>query len=386
MPKTYKTPIMYAPGDIRLTELPYPEVPEGGMILRSLGSGICGSDKLQYRGGVRWDDIEYTEKGCPGHDDTAFPFMLGHETVGEIVEISDYARTHGEYDRKPLKVGDRVVLSPVNNCGECYYCKRMPWLNLCNSPKRTADVGGFGEYMILRKGTYVFKIPEDMPTELGMLIEPMCVTYSLDQAMAMGHSFANEGMTFGANVVIQGTGPIGLLHLVKARMLGANRIIVCDISEKHLEIAKAFGADVLINSRETTAKERVDRVFEATDGIGADIVVHCAGIVDRLMPEGLSMLRKCGYFIDVSGTLNTKPSKELNMAMIFAKSLRLIGSFEHSIPGFTQSIQMLNRTKDMFPWDKFFTHRFPMERFQEAIDVSMTEEAMKVIIDPSMDA
>ena len=384
-PKTFKAPIMYGPGDIRLTEFPFPSVPEGGLIVRSLGSGVCGSDKLVYRGGVRWDDVEYTEKGCPGHDDTAFPKKLGHEMVGEIVEISEEAKARGDYDHKPLEVGDRVVVAPVTGCGECYYCRRMPWLNLCNSPERTGDCGGFGEYVAIHRRTPIFKMPEDMPSELGMIVEPMCVSYALDHAAGAGNALANEGFTFGSSVVIMGVGPIGLLHVVKARLLGASTIIVTDLSKERLEIAREFGADVLINSNELkTSRERVDRVFEVTGGIGADVVVHCAGIVDRLMGEGLSMLRKCGYFIDVSGTTHPEPRDDLNMAMVFAKSLRVAGSFEHSTPGFTQTIDMLNRTKDQFPWDKFFTHRFPMEKYQEAIDVSMGEEAMKVIVDPTM--
>lgn len=135
--------------------------------------------------------------------------------------------------------------------------------------------GANAEYMFIPPKAYLYKVPDELPDDLAVLTELMCVTYSLDKAKEM-FAFDGEGFEFGGSVVVLGSGPLGLAHIIKARMLGAGTIIATDISDYKLNLAKEFGADIVLNVRNTTAKERVQMVKEATHGLGANVVCECS--------------------------------------------------------------------------------------------------------------
>lgn len=127
--------------------------------------------------------------------------------------------------------------------------------------------GGFSEYMYIEPGTRLYAVPDGLPDEVAVLTEIMCVAYGLDKAKEF-NSFLLEGFNFEDTIVIQGAGPPGLAHLIKARMMGAGKIIATDISACRLSIARAFGADICLNAAETTEQERIERVREETGGRG----------------------------------------------------------------------------------------------------------------------
>ena len=168
-----------------------------------------------------------------------------------------------------------------------------------------------------------------------------------------------------------------------ARMMGAGKIIATDISDYKLDIAKAFGADVVLNVENSTPQERIARIKAETNGRGADIVVECVGRPE-VFPEGLKYLRKAGMylepgnFVDCGGT-------DINVHEICANNLRIIGMTNHTHTGYKTVMEMMLRTKNQFPWHRFFSHRYPLSATEEAIKTSMTKESMKVLIDPWMD-
>ncbi|MFQ5793979.1 MAG: zinc-binding dehydrogenase [Candidatus Bipolaricaulia bacterium] len=213
------------------------------------------------------------------------------------------------------------------------------------------------------------------------MTELMAVTFNLDKAKQF-YSMDGEGFGTGATVVVQGVGPMGLLHVVKSRILGAGDIIAIDGSTFRLEMAKRFGADYTINIREMTAEERIERVRELTDGRGADLVVECAGVAEAIL-EGLEMARRggmyivAGVFADV-GEVMINPHRHLA-----ARGIRLIGLTNHPPTAYLPSLKLIEKFKNTFPFDEFVTHEFGIEEaeaaMQQAFDI---DHAMKVVIAP----
>lgn len=383
MGKFVKAAVLTAPGTVEIQEFPYPQVPKGGAIIRTELSGICGTDKHTYKGEVR----QYA--GTPEETTTPFPIIQGHENVGIIEEIDKGAKL--EFDGQPLKVGDRVVMCPDVACNECWFCKHIhdyPWCDSLRSYGNSFSCahaphlfGGFSEYMAITKDVKLYKVPDGMKPETAVFAELFDVTYSLDKAKEL-YAFDGEGFGFGDTVVIQGAGPLGIMHLIKARMLGADKVIMTDPSPFRLNIAKEFGADVTICLKDTTEEERIEIVRSETGGRGGDVVVECAGEPEAV-PEGIDMVRKSGVylvvgnFVDVGRTVDLKPHK------LCAKNIRLLGVSNHPLSGYNPSLRMMQRYEKMYPFEKLITHRYALKDAKSAILKSMDyDESMKIVIDP----
>lgn len=378
-----KAAVLTAPGKIGVETFPYPQLPKGGAIIRTELSGICGTDKHTFKG----ENKQYA--GTPQEISTPFPIIQGHENVGIIEDIDKNARL--EYDGQELKVGDRVVMCPDTTCGDCWFCKHIPDYPWCDSIRSygnsfsCADAphlfGGFAEYMAITDKVKLYKAPEGMKPETAVFAELFDVTYTLDKAKEL-YAFDGEGFAFGDTVVILGAGPLGIMHLIKARMLGADQVIMTDTSPFRLALAKKFGADVTLCLGDTTQEERVEIVKQHTGGRGADVVVECAGEPEAF-PEGMEMVRKSGVlivvgnFVDVGRTVSLKPHE------ICAKDLRILGMSNHSLSGYGPSMRMLQRYESMYPVSELITHRFGLEEAEKALKTAMDYSlSMKVVIDP----
>jgi len=380
-----KAAVLTAPGTIGVQTFPYPELPKGGAIIRTELSGICGTDKHTFKGEVR----QYA--GTAQEITTPFPIIQGHENVGIIEEITPEGARKLEYDGQELKVGDRVVMCPDTTCGDCWFCRHIPDYPWCNDIRSYGNsfscanpphlFGGFSQYMAITDKVKLYKVPEGMKPEVAVFAEIFDVAYTLDKAKEM-YAFDGEGFAFGDTVAILGAGPLGIMHLIKARMLGADKIIMTDTSQFRLDIAKAFGADVVMCTADTTEDERVERVKEITGGRGADVVVECAGEPEAF-PEGLRMVRKSGVFIIVGNFVDVGRSIEFKPHEICAKNVRIIGMSNHSLSGYGPSMRMMQRYQDMYPFEKLITHRYALEDAHEAMLKAMDySSSMKVVMDP----
>ena len=158
---------------------------------------------------------------------------------------------------------------------------------------------------------------------------------------------------------------MGLAHIIKARMMGAGKIIATDISDYRLNLAREFGADITINAKNTTEEERIELVMQETRGRGADLVVECVGI-PSVVPEGLRMLRKAGMYLEPGNFVDTGGIM-LNIHEICAKNLRIIGMCNHTHNSYQACMEMMVRSLDWFPWDKFVSHIYPLAQTEEAI-------------------
>ena len=384
MDEKVKAAVITQPGHIEIQEFPKPKPLKGAALCRVLLAGICGTDKHTYKG----ETIQF--KGTANEITIPFPIIQGHEVVLQIEELDDEASRNLDYDGNILKPGDRVTMCPDVVCGKCHYCKNFPnypWcdrLDFSYGNMRTCAhaphlYGGFAEYMYIEPGTRLYKIPDGLPDEIAVLTELMCVTYTLDKAKEFS-SFSQEGFNFGDTVVVQGCGPLGLAHVIKAQMMGAGKVIATDISDYKLELARRFGADITFNVNKTTELERIERVKEETRGFGADIVVECVG-TPHVVNEGLLMLRKAGMYLE-AGNFVDCGTTPLNIHEICSRNLRIIGMSMHSHSAFRQSMNMILHTIDKYPWESFISHTMPLEKAEDALLTSMTDESMKVLIRP----
>lgn len=379
MPQTARAVTITAPGKLEVREYVIPPLQPGGALLKIEMSGICGTDKHTYRG-------ETTQYGGTVNEQTSpFPLIPGHENAGLIADVSPGTV---DFYGEPLKVGDRVTMCPDVVCGKCYNCRHIFGYSWCENWRGYGNafradeeplMGGWAEYMVLIPEAFVYKVPDGLPPEIAVYTEIMACTYALDKAKEFS-SIASEGFLSGDSVLIQGAGPLGICHLIKARMMGAGTIIVTDKSDYRLEMARKFGADMTLNVDTTTTEERIDMVHQWTRGRGVDVAIECVGYPEAV-PEALHYIRRGGMYI-LEGVFVDMGEIPLNPHLIVSKSLRLVGLSNHPFTGYRASMELLLRYQDQMPLDQFVTHRFPLEQAQAAMDTALGLNCLKVVFTP----
>ena len=384
MPDTVRAAVMVRPGKIEIQEFPFPELEDGALLLKVEMCGVCGTDKHTWRGETK----QYA--GTEAESDTPFPIIPGHEVIGIVAEINDRRKPRLDFNGERLRVGDRVALCPDVICGECYNCRHTfayprcehlrGYGNAFTSTEPPHLFGGWAEYMYILPNAFVYKVPEGLPVRVAVMVELMAVSYNLDK-MKEFFTLSGEGFGTADTVVIQGAGPMGICHIIKARMMGAGDIIVTDLSDYRLALARKFGADYTFNVSDTTEQERIDFVRSLTHGRGADIVVECVGIAEVVL-EGIEMLRKGGIYIEAGNFVETGEVALSPHRHLCAKNIRLIGMTNHPFTGYTPSMKMMQKTADLFPFEEFVTHEYPLAETEAALLKSMEPDCMKVVIVP----
>ena len=294
----------------------------------------------------------------------------------------------------PLEPGERVVISADIVCGHCYYCRNIygyPW---CLNHRSYGDVisckdpphlfGGWAEMMYVLPGTFMFRVPRKLTDEEAVLTEQMAVAYG-----AFGRAFQGpnpkEGYSPADTVVIQGVGPLGICNAFVARMLGAGRIIAVDKSEYRLALAKQLGVNETISLHEfPDAKERIRKIIEITDGLGADMVIECTGD-PNILSEGLDVLRLGGTYL-VEGAFVEEADTTISASrQIVAKNARIIGAAGMPYQAYGRALRMMANFKDSIPFAKAVTHQFGIEAAETGLKKSIEPDSMKVVINPRLD-
>jgi threonine dehydrogenase-like Zn-dependent dehydrogenase len=375
--------VVSAPGTISLEQFPDPRLRPGEALVRMELSGICGTDKHIFRGeGTLYAGTMMEAR--PG-----FPVIPGHENVGVIEELGPGADRELEFYGQRLRVGDRIVMCPDVVCGRCWYCRhgRMLWCEnaVCYGVTLGCGeaphlFGGWAERMVLRSDAFVYKVPDGLPPELAVLVEPLVVTTILDEAR--GHSYiGGEGFRGGDTVVVQGAGPLGLMFVLRARIMGAGDIVVIDSSEYRLALARRLGATEAISLDGTSAAERVARVRELTGGRGGDVVIDCAGVPSALA-EGLEMARKGGTYLETGAYVDTGTAEISPHRHLCSKSIRLIGSTNHPYTGYGPALKLLELHGESAGFRELVSHRVPLDDVEHALQTSLTPESAKVLVAP----
>ena len=370
------------PGRYELREYPIPEVQPGCLLVKMQVSGICGTDKHTYQGYT----AQYGGAGEP--KPVPFPIIQGHENIGTIAAMESSPCT--DFEGLPLSIGNRVIVGPNISCGNCYYCRHDFPYYCCQNTRDYGNnlsaknpphlFGGWSQYLYVVPGSFVVRVPDELPSDVAVLTEIMAVTVGLDRAKQIS-AFPNESFRFDDTVVVLGVGPLGMCFVMKARMLGAGTIIAVDLSEFRLEFAKRLGADHTMNAGKSNPKERLAFVRELTQGRGADVVVECAG-VPVAVREGLDLLRLGGLLVEAGnfsdmGEVSISPHRHL-----CAKNVRILGVGGEEPAAYGPSMRQMARYMKHYPLRDFVTHRFALRDVEAAVKKSMAADSMKVVIDP----
>ncbi|MCI9215570.1 NAD(P)-dependent alcohol dehydrogenase [Lachnospiraceae bacterium 42-17] len=241
-----KTAVMLGIGKMGFEERNIPKVKDNEVLVKLEYVGICGSD------------LHYYETGAIGDYVVEPPFVLGHEPGGTIVEVGKNVRH--------LKEGDRVALEPGKTCGHCEFCKTGRY-NLCPDVVffATPPVDGVFQEYVAHEADLCFKLPDNVSTMEGALIEPLAVGF---------HAAMQGGAKAGQTAVVMGAGCIGLVTMMALKAMGVSKVYVVDIMEKRLKKALELGADGVINGSQADAVKEIKRL---TDGKGCDLAVETAG-------------------------------------------------------------------------------------------------------------
>ncbi len=358
--------------------VPRPKIPRKAALMQVGACGVCGTDLHILAG--HWP------KPLP------WPFTLGHEVAGVLIEIGDEFRE--DYMANPLQVGSKIMIPPFMPCGRCYYCVHYPkHANKCLSPVYYGRYLGFdqpphlwggwaeAEYLDLEMlpGTKVYRLPDDMPLWLGTLAEPLSSTiHGLKRAQEMGC------FQVGDTVVIQGSGPIGALAVVAAQEMGAGRVIVVGAPEEpRLALCRKFGAEATVDiTRYDTPEKRIAAAREIVGKFGADVAIECSGHPSS-GPEGIEMLRDGGTYIEM-GQFTNAGSIDTNWHRICVKAVTVIGSWAFTADDIALGIKMLYRARHRYPFREM-QQRFPFseEGIVAAIDAARAMRCVKATIVPN---
>ena len=329
--------------DVRLEEMPVPNLNPGEVLVKVIASGICGSDVME------WYRIQKA------------PLVLGHEIAGEVVQVADGANE--------FKAGDRVFVSHHVPCGECHYC-RSGSETVCDTLRSTNfDPGGFAEYIRVptinvEKGTFLF--PENVSFEDGVFIEPLaCVARGQHKA----------GIKHGQRVLVIGSGLSGLLHIQLARVNGAKSVVATDISKYRLEAAGRFGADATLHATDDIR----ERVNEINEGRLADLVIVCAG-VESAFDQALQSVERGGTILLFAPP---KPASKFPIALyeLWRDGVTLTTSYAGSPADITEAIRLIEsgeiNVRDMI------SHRLGLAETGTGFQlVAHAQDSLKVIIEP----
>lgn len=329
--------------DVRVEELPVPQIGPGEILVKVVASGICGSDVMEW----------YRIKKAP--------LVLGHEIAGEIVKVGE--------DVDKYKVGDRVFVSHHMPCNTCRYCLNG-YHTVCDTLHTTNfDPGGFAEYLRapqLNVDRGVFLLPDEVSYENGTFVEPLgCVIRGLRMA----------GFKPGQSILILGSGISGLLHVLLVRALGAGKIVTTDINDYRLKAAKDYGADAVIHANEDIPV----RFREVSDGRLADLVVICVG--------ALSVFSQALHCVDRGGTVlffaPADPGVELPVPVndFWRNGITLLPTYGASPLDCAQAIELIGAGR--VPVSKMVTHRLSLDETALGFKlVAAAKECIKVIIEP----
>ncbi|HEY8542722.1 MAG TPA: zinc-binding dehydrogenase [Pseudothermotoga sp.] len=345
-----------------LKEFELPELPEGAVLVKLLASGVCGSDLHMAKG----EDPR-----------TPLPIILGHEGVGEIVQIDGEKK---DLNGEKLNLGDRVIWNRGIVCNECFWCKvaRQPYL--CPNRKIYGInlsckeyphlLGAYSEYMVLFKETELVKIPKS--------IDPANLVLAGCSGATSMHGFdvLTEPL-LGKTVVVQGAGPLGVFCVVAAKSLGASTVVMISGTKQRLDLAMEAGADLVLNRHESSLEERIAIVQNLTHKRGADVVIEASGSSSALI-EGFKLLRRGGTYL-VTGVAVPQQAIPVDVYHdLVLKNIDLKGIWVSDARHLVQAVELVIRHEKIF--EKLITHRLPLEQANEALRLIEERQALKVVL------
>lgn len=333
---------LYSFNDIRIEDIPVPEIGPRDALLKTKACGICSGDVMEW----------YIEKKAP--------LVLGHEPSGEIVKVGEEVTS--------FKVGDRVFVHHHAPCFTCRYCRKGDYVQ-CNTWKNTKIIpGGISEYILIPEinlESDTLDLPDNLSYEDGTLIEPTaCVVKSLKRAQ----------IKEGDVILIIGLGVMGQLHILVARKYGAGKIIGADMVPFRLKKAKYFGADEIID---VSKENLIDSLMDLTNGELADVVIVGPNNINA-MADGISSAGPGGRVVFFTPT---KPFEQLIIYPndLYFKDISIITSYSCGPTDTADALELIE--EGVVRAEKLVTHRFPIEKTEEAFKLTAeAKDSLKTII------
>lgn len=345
---------------LEIQNVPIPDLQPGALLVKMEASTLCGTDVHRWHGPLPKGD--------------SLPVITGHEPCGVVEEVAG-SRTDILGD--PVKPGDRIVWSYVA-CGSCYYCSVA--LQPCICPGRASWghnrsdqypflLGSCAEYMYVPPECLIIKVPEEVSSQSAAA--------SACAYRTVMHGFDNLGAVKPhETVLIQGSGPLGNFATAVARDHGANQVLVIGAPAARLEVTRRMGADEVLNMEEV--KDPADRrewVLGLTGGRGADIVIQVA--TNLAVPEGLTMLRDGGRFLDIGGGSEkaTIPVESMPKEMTY----KTIRSAEPR--HWLQAIDFLASRRERFPFEEMISKSYALDDINAAMEDMAAYRVVKAAIE-----
>lgn len=339
-PQTMMAAVFAGEGTLTLRDMPVPDVRrDDDVLLRVQGVGICGTDV-------------HILSVPPGHPATE-GVILGHEFVADVVRVGRTV-TH-------VSPGDRVVVDPTPPCGACAYCQ-LDQPNMCenNLSLGVFTHGGMARFTVVPVRA-VFRISPAVPPEIAVLAEPIADVLN---------GIRRAAPQLGETALVLGAGPIGLLFTLLLRAAGAGKVLVSEVAPRRAQRAAECGADLVIDPSREDLAQAVRRVSP----LGADLVVDAVG---KLLPDALRAVRKGGRVVLFG--VDQSAETPLRQADLTFRELSILGSYIDRST-FPQAIRLLESGRLDFA--KLVTHRLPLTRVHEGIDLLRRGEGIKVVIEP----
>jgi L-iditol 2-dehydrogenase len=335
----------YAPGDIRIEDVPEPTPGPAEVKIRVRNCSTCGTDVKIYES---------------GHQNIDPPRIMGHEIAGEVVEIGADVRPAA--DSRPWSIGDRVQVIAAVPCGQCPDCRRG-WMTIC--PNQTSVgyqyEGGFAEYLIVPHEVLrvdgLNLIPDGVGFDEASVAEPFACAINAQELARVGA---------GDDVVVIGAGPIGCLHVRLARARGAARVFLVELSRQRLDMSAG-------------ELDPIEAVLELTGGRGVDVAITAAAS-GKAQEDALRMIARRGRLSFFGGLPKDQPTITLDSNLVHYRELTIVGA-NGSSPAHNKQALALIASGEVQVAD-LITHRLPLDGVLDAIGIVSRGEGIKVTIEP----
>lgn len=347
---------------LTLKEIEIPPLRDGEVLVKILASGVCGSDLHISKG----EDPR-----------TKLPMILGHEGVGKVIESCG---EHRDLYGIELNPGDHVVWDRGITCGKCWYCVVAQQPALCPA-RRTYGIsipsseppflnGCYASHVILRQNVHIIKIEKT--------IDPFSLVAATCSGATVACAFSQCEVKTGDTVVIQGPGPLGVFSVDFAAARGAKNIVVIGGTKSRLDFCKEMGATHVLDRKETNEEYRRDFIFDLTNGRGADVAVEVAGVIDSVK-EGLGLVRKGGAYLS-AGISVPEGSVGVDWFDITRRNIKIQCSWVSASPHLVAAVSRVCARPEIY--SRLVTHRFPIEKANEALECLARREAVKIALTP----
>ena len=335
--------------NIKVRDIPKPEIDDNEVLLKVKACSICGTDRKIY---------EYGHFKIKENNE----YVLGHEISGVIEEVGKKV----DYYKK----GMRIALAPNVGCGFCEVC-RKGLEQLCSEYNAfgISWPGGFAEYVkipeIAVKHGNLVEIPESLSYEEAAIIEPLSCCYN---------AYESLNIRPGESLLIFGAGPMGILHLILNKHLGIGMTIVTDVDEKRLKLGQGFGADYLVKSDSGIKKT----IMSLTKGIGVDNIITAAS-VPEIQEEALELVAINGKINFFAGLPAGKEEIKINSNVIHYKQLRITGTTGASLKQFRQTVKLSQGVGCNLK--RMITKKIGIEELSTIFeDISVFNNNMKIVV------